>query len=458
MNEKTIADLKSQVRGDVITPSDERYDGARKVYNAMIDKRPAAVIRCADVADVIAAVKTASAGGLAVAIRGGGHSVPGFGTADDALVVDLGRMKGARVDPTSKTVWAEGGCTWGDFNHATYAFGMATTGGIISTTGIAGLTLGGGFGYLTRGVGLSIDNLVSADIVLADGSFVNASEKHNSDLLWALRGGGGNFGVVTSFQYRLHEVKDIVGGVMFFEVEDAPKVLRAYNKYITDAPRQLGAFFAWQIAPPLPFIPKERHGDTFCAMVMCWSGQPDQANKAFLPFREAAHVVAEFVGPMPYPALNSMFDGLVPPGLQHYWKAVFVRDLTDGAIEAHMKFGPKVPVVNSTTHIYPINGAVHDVAPEATAFGHRDAKYATVIAGMWPDPAQNEANIRWVKDYYAALAPHSERGGYINFAADDDMNRVGANFGRNFDQLRKLKAKYDPSNLFRVNQNIMPAP
>jgi len=456
VHDKAVSQLKSEIRGDVIAPADEKYDGARKVYNAMIDKRPAVIVRASDVADVIAAVKTANVEDLAVAVRGGGHSVPGFGTADDALVIDLSRMKGVRVDPVSKTVRAEGGCTWGDFNHATYAFGLATTGGIISSTGIAGLTLGGGIGYLTRGFGLSLDNLVSADIVLADGSFVTASTVHNSDLFWAVRGGGGNFGVVTSFEYRLHEVKDIVGGVMFFEVADAPKVLRAYNKYIADAPRQLGAFFAWQIAPPLPFIPKERHGDTFCAMVMCWSGPPDQAQKAFLPFREAAHVVAEFIGPMPYPTLNSMFDGLVPPGLQHYWKAVFVRDLTDGAIEAHMKFGPKVPAVNSTMHIYPINGAVHDVASEATAFGHRDVKYATVIAGMWPDPKQNEANIRWVKDYYAALAPHSERGGYINFAADDDMNRVGANFGRNFEQLRKMKAKYDPSNRFRINQNIMP--
>jgi len=455
MNEKAVTDLKGQVRGDVIPPNDERYDAARRVYNAMIDKRPAVIVRCVDVADVISAVKSARAEGLAVAVRGGGHSVPGFGTADDAVVVDLARMKGTRVDPASKTVWAEGGCTWGDFNHANYAFGLATTGGIISTTGIGGLTLGGGIGYLTRGAGLSLDNLVSADVVLADGSFVTASEKNHTDLLWALRGGGGNFGVVTSFQYKLHPVKDIVGGVMLFEVGDAPKVMKAYNEYITHAPRELGAFFAWQIAPPLPFIPEKRHGDTFCAMVMCWTGPPDQAAKAFAPFRSAAPVVAEFVSPMPYPAMNSLFDGLVPPGLQHYWKAVFVRDLTDGAIDAHMKFGPKVPVVNSTMHIYPINGAVHDVAADATAFGHRDAKYATVIAGMWPDPKQNDANIRWVKDYYAALAPHSEKGGYINFAASDDSDRVAANFGRSFDQLRKLKAKYDPSNLFRINQNIM---
>jgi FAD/FMN-containing dehydrogenase len=457
MYEKAVSDLKAQVRGETITPSDQQYDEARKVYNAMIDKRPAVIVRCADVADVMAAVKTAGAMNLPIAIRGGGHSVPGFGTADNALVVDLGRMKGVRVDPALKTVWADGGCTWGDFNHATHAFGLATTGGIISTTGIAGLTLGGGIGYLTRGLGLSADNLVSADVVLADGSFVTASEKNHPDLFWGLRGGGGNFGVVTSFQYRLQPIKDIVGGVMLFEVEDAPNVMRAYNECITNAPRELGAFFAWQIAPPLPFIPEKRHGNTFCGMVVCWSGPPDQAAKAIAPFRDWAHVVAEFVGPMPYPAMNSLFDGLVPAGLQHYWKAVYVKDLTDGAIEAHMKFGPKVPAVNSTVHIYPINGAVHDMAAEATAFGHRDAKYATVIAGMWPDPKENEANIRWVKDYYAALAPHSERGGYINFAASDDADRVGANFGSNFDQLRKLKTKYDPSNRFRINQNIMPA-
>jgi len=422
----------------------------------MIDKKPAIVIRCADVTDIIAALKFARIEGLSVSIRGGGHSVPGFGTADDALVVDLGRMKGVRVDPVSKTARAEGGCTWGDLNHATYGFGLATPGGIISTTGIGGLTLGGGIGYLARGAGLSLDNLISADVVLADGSFVIASEKENPELFWALRGGGGNFGVVTSFQYRLHNVKDVVAGPMFFETKDAPAVMRAYDKYITNAPRQLGAFFAWQIAPPLPFIPQARHGDTFCAMVVCWTGPPDQASKAIAPLREAAPIVAEYVQPMPFPTLNSLFDGLLPPGLQHYWKAVFGGELTDVAIEAHMKFGPKVPVVNSTTHIYPINGAVHDVAPDATAFGHREAKYAVVVAGMWPDPAQNENNIQWVRDYYKALAPHSEEGGYINFASGDDMNRVQSNYGRNYDRLRKAKTKYDSGNVFRHNQNILP--
>ena len=457
MHEKLAAELKDSVRGEVIFSGDSRYDDARRVYNAMIDKRPAVIVRCTDVGDVMAAVKAARAEGLAVAIRGGGHSVPGFGTADEALVVDLGRMKGIRVDPASKTVWAEGGCTWGEFNHATHAFGLATTGGIISTTGIAGLTLGGGIGYLTRGAGLSLDNLTSADVVLADGSFVTASADRNQDLFWALRGGGGNFGVVTNFEYALHPVKNIVGGPMFFEVEDAADVMRAFDGYISRAPRELGAFFAWQIAPPLPFIPEDRHGDTLCVLVACWTGPPAQAEKALAPLRNAADVVAEHVGPMPYPALNSAFDGLVPPGLQHYWKAVFAKGLTDGAIEAHLKHGPQVPVVNSTMHIYPINGAVHDVAPDATAFGHRDAKYAMVIAGMWPDQAQNDDNIRWVRDYYKTLAPHCEEGGYINFAAGDDMDRVRANFGRGYDRLCQVKAKYDPANVFRHNQNISPA-
>ena len=457
IHEKVATELKAAVRGDVILPDDGRYEDARKVYNAMIDKRPAVVVRCTGVADVIAAVKAAGAEGLAVAIRGGGHSVPGFGTADEAVVVDLSRMRGIRVDPETKTVRAEGGATWGDFNHATHAFGLATTGGIISTTGIAGLTLGGGIGYLTRGAGLSLDNLISADVVLADGSFVTASADENADLFWALRGGGGNFGVVTNFEYKLQPLKNIYGGPMFFEVEDAEKVMRAYDEYITNAPRELGAFFAWQIAPPLPFIPQDRHGDTFCAMVTCWTGPASEGEAAIAPFRKAANVVAEHVGSMPYPALNAAFDGLVPPGIQHYWKAVFAKGLSDGAIEAHLAHGPKVPAVNSTMHIYPINGAVHDVAPDATAFGHRDAKYAMVIAGMWPDPTHNGHNIAWVKDYYKALAPHAEEGGYINFAAGDDMNRVRANFGRGYDRLAKVKSKYDPGNTFRHNHNITPA-
>ncbi len=452
----TLDSLRQQVRGDVITKDDEGYEHARAVYNAMIDKHPSVVVRAVNAGDVIAAVNFAREGRLDIAIRGGSHSVPGFGTCDDGVVIDLVRMRGVRVNPEKRTARAEGGATWGDFNAATYPFGLATTGGIISTTGVSGLTLGGGIGYLARGFGLSLDNLVSADVVTAEGKFLITSEKENEDLFWAIRGGGGNFGVLTSLEFRLHPVKDIYGGPMFYELEHIGDVLRFYREYIKDAPEEMGCFPAFQIAPPLPFIPEKRHGDTFIAMVACWAGPLDKGEKALKPFHDLAQVVAEFVGPMPYPALNSAFDALVPPGLQHYWKANFVKELTDEAIAAHMENGPKIPAVNSTMHIYPINGACHRVASDATAFGHRDANFATVIAGMWPEPAHNKANIKWVRDYYDATAPLSEEGGYINFAADDDQNRAPANFGKNYNRLVAAKRKYDPDNLFHVNQNIKP--
>jgi len=451
-----LQELREHVRGAVITPADEGYDRARAVYNAMIDRHPRLIVRCANAGDVIAAVRYARERDLEVAVRGGGHSVPGFGTCD-GVVIDLSGMRAVRVDPTNGTARAEGGATWGDFNAATYAFGLATTGGIISTTGVSGLTLGGGIGHLSRGCGLSCDNLVSADVVLADGRFVFAGEHENEDLLWALRGGGGNFGAVTSLEFRLHPVEDAYGALMFFALSAAGDLLRCYREFIADAPERLGLFPAFQIAPPLPFIPPERHGEPFLAFVGCWSGPVEEGERVLAPLREVAPVVAEHMGPMPYPALNSAFDVLVPPGLQHYWKANFVVELTDAAIEAHLRHGPKVPVVNSTMHIYPINGACHRVAPDATAFSHRDANFATVIAGMWPDPADNPARIAWVRDYYAATAPHSKPGGYVNFMAGDDQERVRANYGANYPRLAEIKRRYDPDNVFHLNQNIRPA-
>ncbi|RIQ10813.1 FAD-binding oxidoreductase [Jiangella rhizosphaerae] len=456
MSEFTLDQLREQVRGPVIAAGDEGYDQARRVYNAMIDRRPRVVVRVANAGDAATAVRYARANDLEVAVRGGSHSVPGFGTVDDGVVIDLGAMRGVRVDPGARTARAEGGATWGDFNAATYPYGLATTGGIISTTGVGGLTLGGGIGYLARGLGLSCDNLVSADVVTADGRILVASEHENADLFWALRGGGGNFGVVTSLEFRLHPVKDIYGGPMFFSLDDAGDVLRFYREFIQSAPEQFGGFPAYQIAPPLPFIPEDRHGEPFLAFVACWAGPLAEGERVLKPLHDVAPIVAEHVGPMPYPALNSAFDGLVPPGLQHYWKANFVRELTDDAVAAHLEHGPKVPVVNSTMHIYPINGAVHRVAPDATAFGHRDATFATVIAGMWPDPAQNDANIQWVRDYSAATAPYSEEGGYVNFMAADDQDRVAANYGVNYERLRAVKRAYDPDNVFHLNQNIAP--
>jgi FAD/FMN-containing dehydrogenase len=456
MVQSGIDHLREQVRGEVITPDDAGYEQARQVHNAMIDRRPAVVVRCANTGDVMAAVNFAREHQLDLAVRGGSHSVPGFGTCDAGVVIDLSGMRGVRVDPASSTARAEGGATWGDFNAATHEFGLATTGGIISTTGVGGLTLGGGIGYLARGCGLSCDNLVSAEVVTADGRLLVASEDEHDDLFWAIRGGGGNFGVVTSFEFRLHPVKDIYGGPMFYELRDAGTVLQFFREFIIDAPEEFGGFPAFQIAPPLPFIPEDRHGDPFLAMVACWAGPLDQGERALQPFHDLAPVVAEHVGPMPYPALNSAFDALVPPGLQHYWKANFVTELTDEAIGAHLEHGPKVPVVNSTVHIYPINGVCHLVAPDATAFAYRDANFATVIAGMWPDPGDNQANISWVRDYYDATAPLSEEGGYVNFMADDDQDRIRANYRGNYDRLVAIKGKYDPGNLFHLNQNIQP--
>jgi FAD/FMN-containing dehydrogenase len=456
MSAPNIEQLREQVRGPVVAPDDDGYDEARAVYNAMIDRRPSVVIRAANAGDVIAGVNIAREAGVEVAVRGGGHSVPGFGTSDNGVVIDLSGMRGVRVDPSARTARAEGGATWGDFNAATGAFDLATTGGIISTTGVAGLTLGGGIGYLCRGLGFSLDTLRSIDVVTADGRFLVASEREHEDLFWAMRGGGGNFGVATSLEFDLAPVGQIYGGPMFFELADAGDVLRWYREFIPDAPEAFGGFPAFQIAPPLPFIPEERHGDTFLAFVSCWTGPLDEGERVLKSLRDVAPVVAEFVGPMPYPALNGAFDALVPPGLQHYWKANFVAELTDEIIDAHLVHGPEVPVVNSTMHIYPINGACHRVAPDATAFAHRDANFATVIAGMWPDPADNEANIRWVRDYYDATAPHSEEAGYINFMADDDQDRIRANYGVNYDRLVEVKRAYDPGNLFRRNQNIKP--
>jgi FAD/FMN-containing dehydrogenase len=452
----TVEELRAEVRGEVVAPDDAAYDEARAVYNAMIDKRPSVVVRASHVADVVAAVNHARENGLPIAVRGGGHSVPGFGTVDRGVVIDLAPMRDVTVDPSAKTARAQGGATWNVFNDATSAHGLATTGGFVSTTGIGGLTLGGGIGYLSRGVGLSCDNLVGAEVVTADGTTLMATEDENDDLFWALRGGGGNFGVVTEFRYRLHPVGDVYGGPMFFELADGPALLRFFRDFMTDAPEELGMFPAFQIAPPLPFIPEDRHGDTFMAMVACWSGAPEDGEKVLQPLHDVAPVVAEHVGAVPYPALNSAFDALYPAGLQHYWKTSFATELTDSAIDVHMEHGPEVPAVNSTMHIYALNGAVQRVSPDATAFAYRDATFATNIAGMWPDPADNQANTAWVRDYYDALAPHSEVGGYVNFMSGDDQDRVKASYRGNYERLVEIKRAYDPDNLFRVNQNIAP--
>jgi len=457
MSDPSIEQLREQVRAPVLTAEDPGYDEARTVHNGMFDKRPRVIIRAEQVADVIGAVNFARDAGLDLSVKGGGHSAPGFGTNDHGVVIDLSLMRHVHVDPQARTALAGGGATWGDFNYATHAYGLATTGGIISTTGIGGLTLGGGIGYLCRGHGLSIDNLVSAEVVTADGQVRVANKDDNADLFWALRGGGGNFGVVTSFEFQLHPIKDVYVGIFFYELEHAATLFHFYREFIQNADEAYGAFPAFQIAPPLPFIPEDRHGDTFCAAIVHWAGPLEQGESAMKPFRDLAPVVAEMVGPMPYPALNSAFDAIFPKGIRSYWKGNFVTELTDAAIEQHVEHGAKVPEVSATMHLYPINGACHRVGADETAFAYRHADFATVIVAAWQDPAVDAERIQWVRDYYNATAPFSEAGGYVNFMADDDQSRVQDNYGGNFERLTEIKRSYDPDNLFHLNQNIQPA-
>jgi FAD/FMN-containing dehydrogenase len=456
LTEVSVQTLRDQVRGLVLGEGDDGYEEARVVHNGMFDRRPLAVLRAEQVADVIAGVNFARENGLELSLRGGGHSAPGFGTNDAGLVIDLSPMRTVRVDPRNETARADAGATWGDFNHATHAFGLATTGGIISTTGIAGLTLGGGIGYLTRGCGLSIDNLLSADVVTAEGKLVTASERENEDLFWGLRGGGGNFGVVTSFEYRLHEIDQVYAGPIFYNLEDASSLFQMFDEFIRDAPEQFGGFPAFQIAPPLPFIPEDRHGDTLALAVVHWAGPLEEAEKVLKPFHEVAPVVADGTGPLPYPALNGAFDALYPKGIRAYWKGAFLKELSDEAIAAHVEHGSQVPEVSATMHMYPINGAPQRIGSDETAFAYRDANYGMVFLACWADPAKDAERIAWVRDYYQALAPYSEPGGYINFMQDDDYGKIQDNYRENYDRLVDVKRRYDPGNLFHVNQNIKP--
>lgn len=455
MREIQAQELEKRLRGEIVRPGDPAYDETRKVYNGMHDRRPALIVLAAGVADIIDTVRFAREHDLPLAVRGGGHSAPGFGTCEGGLVLDLRRMRGIRVDPGLRTVRAEGGCTLGDVNHATYAFGLATPFGIASTTGIAGLTLGGGIGYLTRRCGLSCDNLLSADVVTAEGAFVTCSAEREEDLFWAIRGGGGNFGVVTSFEFRLHPVADILGGPIFFPLDGA--VVSAYRDFILDAPEELGALFAFTMAAPLPFLPEKWHGKPVSAVIACWSGATEDGDKVLAPVKTWGEVIGSYVDRMPNPVLNSMFDALLPPGLQHYWKGNFARDLPDDAIEAHLEHAPTVPCIETGTFLYPMNGACQRVPPDETAFAYRAAVFATVIGGAWPNPADNEQNMRWVREYDEALQPYSEGGGYVNFMASEDQDRVRVNYGDNYERLAGIKARYDPTNFFRLNHNIEPA-
>lgn len=452
-----LARFRQNLRGQLLEAGGANYEQARRIYNAMIDCRPGLIARCSDVADVIASVNFAREHCVLMSVRSGGHNGPGLSLCDGGLVIDLSLMKGIRVDPCARTVRVEGGCVWGDVDHATHPFGLATVSGIVSTTGVAGLTLGGGHGYLTRRYGLTIDNLIEADVVLADGRLVSANENSNTDLFWAIRGGGGNFGVVTSFLFRLHPVKTVFGGPMLWPVEQAGDVLKWYRDFLPTAPVELYGFFAFLNIPPGPPFPKEIHLRRACGIVWCYSGDLEKAEVTIHPVRELGQTLFEHLGAMPYPALQRAFDALYPPGLQWYWKADIVKELSDEAIALHVRFGSNLPTTLSTMHLYPIDGAVHRIRSRDTAFRFRDCLWSSVTIGIDPNPANNPAMISWAKEYWEALHPHSAGGAYVNFMMEEGQERVMATYGENYERLAEIKTKYDPENLFRRNQNIRPS-
>jgi FAD/FMN-containing dehydrogenase len=454
-----IDSFAAALRGALIRPGDAGYHEARALFNGMIDKRPALIVRAADVADIIATVALARETGLALAIRGGGHNGAGLASVDDGIMLDLSSMKGIRVDPVARTVRVEPGATWADVDHATHAFGLATPNGVIGTTGVAGLTLGGGIGHLSRRFGLTIDNLLAADVVLADGSLVTANADEHPDLFWAIRGGGGNFGVVTSFLFRLHHVDTVIAGATLWPMEEAANVMRWYRTFLPNAPVELNGFFALLVVPPAPQFPEELHMQTMCGVVWCYTGPAEMADAVLAPVRSFGPPVYDGIGEIPFPALQGAFDGLYTPGMQWYWKADFVQDLPDEAIARHVEFGRQLPSMYSTMHLYPIDGAVHAKGRSDTAFSYRDVTWAQVIVGVDPEPANAAKVTAWARDYWEATHPYAAEGAgaYVNMMMEEGQGRIHASYRENYDTLAAIKTRYDPTNFFRVNQNIQPA-
>lgn len=449
-----IETLASQLRGKIILPKDDNYEETRKVYNGMIDKHPGMFVMCVDVADVIYAVNFGRENNLLVSIRGGGHNAGGLGLCDEGMVIDLSGLKFVLVNTKNNTVKVGGGNVWGEVDHATHPFGLAIPAGIISTTGVGGLTLGGGVGYLSRKHGLTIDNLIEADMVLADGSFVTVNAEQNSDLFWAIRGGGGNFGVVTAFTFQAHPVKNIFGGPTLWPIEKTNEIMKWYHDFIHKAPDDLNGFFTVMEIPGPPF-PEELHHKHFCGIVWCYTGDLAKAEEVFKPILDLEPIF-QHTGEMPYPAIQTLFDGLMPPGLQWYWKADFFKEVTPDFSEQLTNFGNSIPTPLSQMHMYPISGAAGRIAPDATPWAYRNAKYAGVIVGVDPNPENKDKIIEWSRAFWDALHPFSSGGTYLNFIMDEGQQRIENSYKDNYERLVSIKTKYDPNNFFRVNQNIVP--
>jgi hypothetical protein len=454
---RIFEDLKSQLYGQLVLPKDKQFDEARQVYNGMIDRRPAGIVYCKNVADVIASVNFARDQDLALAIRSGGHNAAGFGVWDESLVIDLSQMKGIRVDNKQNTIRVEGGCLLKDVEHVTQAFGKAVPTGIFSTTGIAGLTLGGGIGHLSRAYGLSVDNLLEVDIVLADGNLITCNEKNFTDLFWAIRGGGGNFGVITSFLFKLNDAGLVQGGPMFWHLEDSEEIMTYYRDFILSVPNHIYCYFAFLTVPPVDLFPENLHLKKMCGLLWCNLGDLEENDRYVQQFRDLKTPALDYVGPMPYRQLQSLFDPLYPAGMQWYWKGAFIKELSDEAIQENIKHAELMPTANSTTHFYPVNGACHKKSNKDTAWAYRDANWSQVIVGVSPDPENKEIITEWAKNYWHGIRPYSMEGGYVNFMMDEGLEKVKATYGENYDKLAKVKMKYDPDNFFRINQNIKPA-
>ncbi len=441
----------------IIGPGDAGYDDARAVHNGMIERHPGVIVRCASPEDVARAIAFGRGHDVPIAVRGGGHNGGGLGVVDDGVVIDLSAMAEVVVDDERGTVRVGGGCTWGQVDGTTAEHGCVVPSGIISTTGVGGLTLGGGMGHLTRRFGLTIDNLIGADLVLADGSRVRASAEENPDLYWGLRGGGGNFGVVTAFEFRTHPLPPtVMAGPTFWPMEQLPEVMRFYREFLPAAPRSLNGFFASMTVPPVDLFPAELHLRKVAAIMWCIVGTEAEAADLLAPVHDVGTPLLHGVGPVPHPALQSLFDGLYVKGLQCYWRADFVNQLSDELIDRHLEWSEKLPSMHSTMHLYPIDGAAHDVGQDDTAFSYRDAQWSEVIFGVDPDPARATDMRDWCVGYWDATHPYSAGGAYVNFMMEEGQERVRATYRGNYDRLARVKAHYDPDNVFRVNQNVRP--
>ncbi len=457
IDDRMIKQIKPAFQGEVIRPGDKDYDVARKVWNGMIDKYPALILRCKHPDDVVSAVNLARKEDLLVSVRGGGHNVAGYGTNDGGVVIDLSPMKEIRVDTAARTAKAQPGLTWAEFDSATQAHGLATTGGLVSTTGIAGFTLGGGIGWLMRKCGLTCDNLLSAEVVTADGHILKASPTENKDLYWGLRGGGGNFGIVTSFEYRLFPVgPNVYGGAAFYPLDQAEKLLQFFRRWTPDMPDEMTTLAAFITAPPEPFIPSHLQGTPVVAVAMCYAGRVEQGEKLAKDLLDAMPPAVNLLGPIPYLNLQKMFDAGVPHGVRSYWKTEYLKGLDDGVIRAILEAFQKVPSPFTAVHIHQFGGVASRT--NSTAFSHRKAPYIVNMVGGWMDPADNDKNVAWVRQLWQEVRPYSTGETYLNFLGDDEgEKRIKAAFGLDaYKRLVELKKAYDPANLFRLNQNIKP--